>query len=95
MTTVQVLDPTNETISAKSSRAERLHTLEGATIGLIDNGKKNSDVVLKAIGHQLKETSKVKHVIYHRKPTSSHPIAKEEAEALAKQCDGIITGTGD
>ncbi len=95
MTTIKVLDPTNGIVSEKSAMAERLDTLEDATIGLIDNGKANSAVVLEAIGQRLKDTYKLKKVIYFLKRSSSHPIADDEAKALAQQCDGVITGTGD
>lgn len=95
MTTIKVLDPTNGIVATESSRAERLATLNGATLGIIDNGKANSDVVMQAIGQRLKDMFHLKDVIYFRKPSSSHPIPDEEAKVLAKQCDGMITGTGD
>lgn len=95
MESIQVLDPTNEAISTELSRCERQNTLEGKVLGVVDNGKPNSDIVVKTISQKLKEEYQLRDVIYFRKPSSSHQIPHDEAEKLAKQCDAVITGTGD
>lgn len=90
-----VFNPTSGS-SLKSIRmARREKSLEGSILGLIDNGKKNSDTVLKFIEQKLKETYKIKEVMIHKKASFSHAIEEAEARILSEKCDFIISGIGD
>ena len=42
-----VLDPTDEPVKTSFTLAPRPEKLQGVTLGVIDNGKKNSDYLLK------------------------------------------------
>jgi hypothetical protein len=89
------MDPTNEAKITESSSAERLETLKGKVVGFVDNGKRNSDIVLKKIAEELKVRYGLKDIVFFRKPSSSHQIPYEAARKLKNHCDAIITGTGD
>lgn len=75
--------------------ASRLSTLNNKTLGIIDNGKFNSDVVLQTLRDKLQEMYNLKEVVYFRKSSASHPISDHQAKELANQCDVIISGIGD
>lgn len=75
--------------------ANRVKHLDGSVIGLIDNGKKNSDTVVHTIVDRLKKKYKIKDVIIHKKSSFSHGLTEAEAIMLAKKCDFIISGVGD
>lgn len=52
--TVLVLSPTGrDPVDDTSPQADRLSTLRGARLGLLDNSKKNADVLLLAVGERL------------------------------------------
>ena len=93
--TYTVLDPTNEPIRTTFKPAPRPETLKGLTLGLIDNGKKNSDYLVKKIGHRLRELYGLSGDIHVRKPSPSHAIPQDMAEALAGKVDLVVAGIGD
>lgn len=75
--------------------AKRQLPLENSVVGLIDNGKKNSNVVIERAASGLKSKYKLKNVYIHNKQSFSHGLNQEEARMLAEKCDFIITGVGD
>lgn len=94
MTSLKVLDPTHEYSLSEHETAERLPSLDGKTIGIIDNGKANTDVIFHAIRNRLYDED-VKDTLHLQKRSSSHAITNEEAEEFAQSCHGVITGIGD
>lgn len=90
-----VYNPTNGPSIKSKNMAKRLHPLENSVIGLIDNGKKNSNVVVERAVFGLKRKYKLKDVYIHNKKSFSHGLNQEEAKMLAEKCDFIITGVGD
>jgi len=93
--TYTVLDPTNEPIRTTFKLAPRPETLKGLTLGLIDNGKKNSDYLVKKIGTRLRELYGLTEDIHVRKPSPSHAIPQDMAEELAGRVDLVVAGIGD
>lgn len=93
--TVIVLDPTNEPVRTSFKKALRPENLAGLTLGLIDNGKKNSDYLVKKIGDRLKGLYNIGGDILVKKPSPSHAIPKDSAEALAERVDLVVAGIGD
>lgn len=73
----------------------RLHTLDGARLGLLGNTKLNADAVLAALGDLLRERYAIESVVQRTKPTFSRPVEDEMADELAGRCDVVIAGVGD
>ncbi len=90
-----VLDPTNEPVKTTFKKARRPETLKGLRIGLIDNGKKNSDYLVKRISDRLRTIHGISDEILVRKPSPSHAIPSHMAEALAGKVDLVVAGIGD
>ena len=90
-----VLDPTNEPVKTTFRKAPRPKTLKGLRLGLIDNGKKNSDYLVKKIGERLQALHGLGEEILVRKPSPSHAIPDDMAEALAGKVDLVVAGIGD
>ena len=90
-----VFNPTSGPSLKELHMAKRGQKLENSIVGLIDNGKKNSDTILQYIGKQLKDLYKVKDVRIVKKASFSHAIEEAEARMLAEKCDFIIAGIGD
>jgi hypothetical protein len=90
-----IIDPTSRRAAEPGTLAPRKGTLEGATIGLLNSTKRNSDILLHAIGMELKEMYGVKEVIEVSKPTFSLPAPPKLVDELVEECDVVITGVGD
>jgi hypothetical protein len=74
--------------------ARRLESLEGALIGVLDNGKVNTDRIFQLVERSLREQYGVREVIWRRKHNFSQP-APGTLIAELSACDAIITGIGD
>mgnify|MGYP006971707778 CR=1 FL=1 len=93
--TITVLDPTNKPIETAFEMAPRPESLKGLTLGLIDNGKKNSDYLVKKIGDRLRELHGLEGGIHVRKPSPSHAIPEDAAKELAEKSNLVLAGIGD
>lgn len=90
-----VYNPTSGPSLKELRMASRDKPIEGSVIGLVDNGKKNSDTVIQYIAERLKQKYRLRDVIHYKKTSFSHGLTDAEATKLAQQCDFIISGVGD
>jgi hypothetical protein len=92
-----ILDPTSVSPDKRYELApRRLRTLDGATIGLLDNSKLNAAPLLAAIGDLLKERYSIKSTVVRTKGHGfSYPVEEPLAEEMAEQCDAVIAAIGD
>jgi hypothetical protein len=93
--TTTLLHPGAEDAAEKHGLALRLPRLEGITIGLIDNHKRNADVYLDELGRLFKEQYGVSRVVTYRKASQSMPTPAEVLNQLAEECDAIIHAVAD
>ena len=73
----------------------RLDTLSGKVVGFIDNAKPNFDHLVEELARLLVGEYGVVRVVRRRKPSASVPAEPQVVEALAAECDLVITGSGD
>ena len=92
---IRVLDPTIEANSQNSLLAIRPESLNGLTVGLLANGKKNSVEILQYVYEILRDDHGLGTVIEDNKGNASRPCPPDLLEKLADQCDVIITASGD
>jgi hypothetical protein len=90
-----VLHPAAEDVAQKFSLASRLSNLQGITVGLIDNHKRNADVYLEELGRLLQEQYGVFKLVTYRKVSQSIPTPAEVIDQLAGECDAIIHAVAD
>jgi len=88
-----VLDPTLEVEATRKERATRPQQFH--TIGLLDNGKPNSDKLLKKVAAMLESRYPGVQINYYRKPGAYRPAPKELLDRVADECDVAIVGIGD
>ena len=88
-----VLDPTLEVETQRRERAPR--PAEIHTVGLLDNGKNNSDKVLKKVGQMLEAQHPGVHINYYRKPGAYRPAQDALLDQVVAECDVAIVGIGD
>ena len=79
---LRVLDPTSEDMALIAARPERLTSLAGATIGLIDNGKIRVRELLDHVEEMLRSQYGVAHVLRLKKPDFTRPAPAQVVAAL-------------
>jgi hypothetical protein len=92
-----ILDPTGQAGRSEAGLrlAPRRADLQGATVGLLDNGKQNAALFLKEMGDVLVERYGASKVLMRKKTVFAAPAPPELLEELAGECDVVITGVGD
>lgn len=90
-----LLDPTAEDVPEEHALAKRLASLKGATIGLVDNTKRNSDLFLKQVGEELQKRYGVSRVVYVRKANASTPAPSELLDQVVGPSDAVIHAVAD
>jgi hypothetical protein len=91
--TLRIYDPTIPFPRATSGLAPR-GPIQGKRVGLLENSKRNSDIILQAIGGLLVEKAGVTVAGLWGKPDTL-PGAPEIVEEMIAKCDLVITGVGD
>lgn len=91
---IEVLDPTHEAGGAGFAAASRLSTLEGTTVAVVSNGKKNTAPFFDAFEQALRERLGVAEVVRLTKANYSAP-AEEGLLHNADQWHALIAGVGD
>jgi hypothetical protein len=72
-----------------------LADLKGRVVGFIDNAKPNFDHLVDDLAELLVSRYGVAKVIKRKKRAASVPAEDSVYEELAKECDLVITGSGD
>ena len=93
----RILDPTLRAPEAEmvGVRAPRRRSLDGATIGLLANGKSNGMALLDRIVECLHERHRIGDVVRVAKSNASAPVSDDDARVLAGRCAAVITAIGD
>jgi hypothetical protein len=91
---ITVLNPTSLGEARPLGVAQRLDSLAGRVVGVLDNGKVNSDAILRQVETMLLEQVGVREVLWRRKHDFSRPAPAALLGELGA-CDAIITGIGD
>ena len=94
--TLKLVDPTGiDPGVGAQALAPRPMDLRGKRLGLLDNSKANSEVILRAIAGILNAEFEFADVFYAKKHSSSLPPHPEVVEALHRHADMVIAGIGD
>ena len=95
MSEIRVYDPSAPVAETSSKGGARFESLEGKVVGFIDNAKPNFGLLADDLGELLISKYGVARVIKRRKPSASVPAKPDVIEELSKECDVVITGSGD
>jgi len=92
----EMLDPTGSATATENARlAPRSHRLQGMTLGLLNNTKPNSAVLLEQIADLLQERFGVAEVLMFSKPSFAVPADDGLLGQIAERCDYALAGVGD
>ena len=92
---VEVLDPTISPRKENTLLADRPESLDGAIVGLLANGKRNSEELLKYVYEILNEKHNLGVMITDNKGNASRPCPPDLLQNMAEKCDVVITASGD
>ncbi len=90
---ITLLDPTNEAEPSRRSTAQRLETLDGATVGLLDISKARGDVFLNRLERGLAKRGE--DVLRFSKPTFAEVAPVDLRQQIAERCDAVIEALAD
>lgn len=91
---LKVYDPTGAPIPVTA--VHRTATaLAGKVVGFIDNAKPNFRELADDIAELLVRDYGVARVVRERKRAASVPAAPDVLDALARECDLVVAGSGD
>ena len=90
-----LVNPTTQAVVAPFDGAPRLPTLAGTRLGIIDDSKRNADVLLEELVDLLRTRYEISDVRWHRKPSASRPADPAAIRELAEACDSVIIAIGD
>lgn len=91
-----LLDPTGRAHGGEDARrAPRLVPLEGSRLGLLNNTKPNSAVVLEQVAALLRAEHGVASVTMFSKASFAVPAEERVLTEIAESCDYAIAGVGD
>jgi len=91
---IEILDPSHESVSRSFEVAARLDSLAGKTIGMISNGKKGTKPFFDAFEQELKTSYEVARVVRLTKANYSAP-AEAAIMQTALEWDALVAGIGD
>ena len=92
---MRLFDPTSQARERHLLRAPPLASLEGCSIGILENGKLNAETMLREIAAQFEQWHGCRiHAIYP-KSNASAPAPAETLAKAAREVDFLITGLGD
>ena len=94
-TKFKLLDPTVKALPESTEMAQRPEDLNGKVVGLLSNGKRNSESLLDTVYSLLQDTYQFGDVVRLNKGDSSRPAPKHIMDELMEKCDLVITATGD
>lgn len=94
--TIEMLDPTAHPAEAGAfDHAPRPVTLDGARLGVLDNGKPNSDRFLAMLSGLLTSRTGIATVDTVRKPAIGRLVPRNQFHRLVASVDVAVTGVGD
>ena len=92
---MQLYDPTSSGAERHLSRAAALASLEGKTIGILENGKLNAVEMLHEVADLFAQRHGCVIRTVYSKSNASAPAPSEILAKAASEVDFLITGLGD
>jgi hypothetical protein len=93
--TLTILSPSNDVEPNRADLAPRPASLSGLRVGILDNGKPNSDRLLELLGSNLVAAYGVDVATVLRKPAIGRLAPSSIVDELTAVSDVVVTGVGD
>ncbi len=90
---VALLAPEGRVRAVPISSPPRLAELKGKTIGFLQNGKPNANILLSRLADLMHKKHGLSQTRMRAKPRVTEPA--DFIEALASECQGVVNAIGD
>ncbi len=91
----ELFDPTVSAREEAISYVPRPRKLQGLRVGLVENTKFNSNVLLTKLGERLAEMYKMRVVGMNSKQSPAHGVDEQAIKEFKTKADFVIAGIGD
>ncbi len=92
---MEVFDPTTSSEQEAIEYVPRPRDFEGLRVGLVDNTKFNSRVLLEKVAERLKAKYHMEMVELDTKQSPSHHLSEQAVASFKTKADFVIAGVGD
>ena len=92
---MRLFDPTSQVQERRLFRALPLASLEGRSIGILENNKLNAEAMLREIATQFEVHHGCRVLKVYSKSNASAPAPAETLAKAAREVDFLLTGLGD
>ncbi len=93
--TIHFLNPVQESEANPATLASRLSSLDGATLGMLPNGKENAERLLEYVAEELNSRFSLKGLVNVDKIHAGINCPPKILDDLVSQVDAVITAIGD
>lgn len=90
-----LVNPVTQPVIAPFDGAPRLASLAGTKLGIIDDSKRNADVLLEELAEVLRTRYEITEVHWLRKPSASKAADPAELKELTGKVDSVVIAIGD
>ena len=96
-TGIPVMDPRGETPDASECvyGASGTPSLDGVTLGLVDNTKINAGKLLDRLSSLLEEEAPDARIVRFSKPDATRPAPPNLVKQITEECDAAVLAIGD
>jgi hypothetical protein len=92
---IKLVSPLLDPAARAAADAPRLPSLDGVVLGLLSNGKANSERLLDLIAGELSSRYTLKDIVRITKGHCSMPPSDADVELLANETLAVLTAIGD
>lgn len=92
--TIRILSPSGSVGTPPVALTPPRRHLVGVTIGILDNGKPNADVLLGAAAAGLAERTRSTVGVHYTK-NAARPAPEDQIKGLAREVQVVLTGSAD
>ena len=92
----RLLDPTGDAErEVDVTLAPRLRSLDGLTVGLVDNTKTNATLLLTEVAKELQRAHGLRTWVVYAKSYFGTPVEESLIQQILHNCDFAVAGIGD
>jgi hypothetical protein len=95
MRTIKVLSPVADYADYAGAVLDVPSDLRGKVVGFLDNNKWNFAPLLDGLAEKLRNRYEVRAIVHRKKANSALPAPAELIAELSRECDVVLTGSGD
>ncbi len=93
--TTELFDPTQSAPGQEIRYAPRPRSLQGLKVGLVENTKFNSEVLLKKVAERLHKQYGISMVHLDHKKSAGTPVSETAIKEFKTKADFVVAGVGD